>query len=311
MATIADVARRASVSKMTVSRVINHPEKVSAEVREVVEQIIKEINYKPNRAAKELVSDRTYGVQFLILDDIEKVEPNYAYLLLHLAEEFQNRGYTMEISYEHRKSSNAEAIIVTGWSEEQLPIFESMDVPVILYGLTPDDSNLPYIDVNNKLGLEMSTQYLLDLGYDDVVFVGIQNGRPFELEREKGYELVMKRSGLNATKYFAPNSSAATENIIKKLDFPENTGFVCATDRIALGVLRALGRKDSIPEKYGVVGFDGLFIDRITSPQLTTIRQPLEKISRMIADELVNLIEDKPCVSKVVAPDLIVRESTR
>ena len=81
MVNLADVAHQVHVSKMTVSRVINHPEKVSAEVRESVMAAIDLIGYQPNRIAKALVNHQNYVIQFLVLEDIVTVEPNYAILL--------------------------------------------------------------------------------------------------------------------------------------------------------------------------------------------------------------------------------------
>ena len=92
---------------------------------------------------------------------------------------------------------------------------------------------------------------------------------------------------------------------------PENTGIVCATDRIALGVVRSLGRNHGIPDKYGVVGFDGVFIDQITSPQLTTIRQPFEQIAQALVDNLFLQLNNGELGMQRLAPDLIIRDTTR
>jgi len=65
MATLNDVAKKANVSKMTVSRVINHPEQVTDELKTLVIQAMKELNYRPNTAARALVNNRTLVIKFL------------------------------------------------------------------------------------------------------------------------------------------------------------------------------------------------------------------------------------------------------
>jgi len=115
MVNLADVAHQAHVSKMTVSRVINHPEKVSTEVRTAVMAAIELIGYQPNRIAKALVNHQNYVIQFLVLEDVVTVEPNYAILLLHLADVLNQKGYTLEISTTITDNDHIDGIIVSGW----------------------------------------------------------------------------------------------------------------------------------------------------------------------------------------------------
>ena len=79
MTNLNDVARNAHVSKMTVSRVINHPERVSDELKELVEKAIQDVGYEPNRMAKALVNKRHYVIRFLLLEDVTTVEPIDSY----------------------------------------------------------------------------------------------------------------------------------------------------------------------------------------------------------------------------------------
>ena len=77
MVNLNDVAQKAHVSKMTVSRVINHPDQVSPELMRLVQQAIKAVGYVPNQVARALVNQRQYVVRFLLLEDVTTVEPNY------------------------------------------------------------------------------------------------------------------------------------------------------------------------------------------------------------------------------------------
>ena len=75
MATLSDVAKRANVSKMTVSRVINHPEQVTTELKKLVYQAMQELNYHPNIAAKALVTNRSQIIKLYILEELDTTEP--------------------------------------------------------------------------------------------------------------------------------------------------------------------------------------------------------------------------------------------
>ncbi|WP_278848745.1 LacI family DNA-binding transcriptional regulator [Leuconostoc lactis] len=313
MANLADVAHRAHVSKMTVSRVINHPEKVSKEVRDAVRAAIEAVGYQPNRMAQALVTNRHYVIEFLVLEDVVTVEPNYAILLLQLADLLNKKGYTLQISTKIQNNHQIDGVIVSGWRHADLAALEALNVPVVLYGESPLDHDMAFVDSDNRLGTTLATQHLIQAGYDKIIYIGMQVDLPFMREREQGYLATMAANKRVSRVYSVANHSHEAERLIDNLmpHLPENTGIVCATDRIALGVVRALGRNHGIPDKYGVVGFDGVFIDQITSPQLTTIRQPFEQIAQALVDNLFLQLNNGELGMQRLAPDLIIRDTTR
>ena len=313
MANLADVAHRAHVSKMTVSRVINHPEKVSKEVRDAVHAAIEAVGYQPNRMAQALVTNRHYVIEFLVLEDVVTVEPNYAILLLQLADLLNKKGYTLQISTKIQNNHQIDGVIVSGWRHADLAALEALNVPVVLYGESPLDHDMAFVDSDNRLGTTLATQHLIQAGYDKIIYIGMQVDLPFMREREQGHLATMAANKRVSRVYTVANHSHEAERLIDNLmpHLPENTGIVCATDRIALGVVRALGRNHGIPDKYGVVGFDGVFIDQITSPQLTTIRQPFEQIAQALVDNLFLQLNNGELGMQRLAPDLIIRDTTR
>ena len=84
MTTLSDVAKKANVSKMTVSRVINHPQQVTPELRKIVEKAMEQLNYHPNSVASALAHNRTNVVKLVILEDIDTTEPYYMNLLCRM-----------------------------------------------------------------------------------------------------------------------------------------------------------------------------------------------------------------------------------
>ena len=87
---------------------------------------------------------------------------------------------------------------------------------------------------------------------------------------------------------------------------------MAGSDRIALGLLRAAQALGFVVgEEIGIVGFDGVFIDQLAEPQLTTIRQPMPGIAEALTQGILALIENRPAESVLLEPELIIRESTR
>ncbi|MFN2747989.1 MULTISPECIES: LacI family DNA-binding transcriptional regulator [Bacillus] len=315
MATLSDVAKRANVSKMTVSRVINHPETVTDELKELVHSAMKELNYIPNYAARALVQNRTQVVKLLILEEMDTTEPYYMNLLTGISRELDRHHYALQLVT--RKSLNigqCDGIIATGLRRADYEgLIKAFEKPVVVFG--QNEMGYDFIDVNNEKGAFMATRHVIGLGARDVVFFGIDLDEPFERSREKGYLEAMKGCSGQANIVRMENSSKKAERcareVLPALGSP--AAVVCASDRIAIGVIRAvqaLGKR--IPEDVLVTGFDGVFLDRISSPRLTTVRQPVVEMGEACAATLLKKINEDGAVqgNQFFEPELIVREST-
>ncbi|KAI3473569.1 hypothetical protein Pfo_031469 [Paulownia fortunei] len=290
---------------MTVSRVINHPDQVSPELMTLVQQAIEAVGYVPNQVARALVNQRHYVIRFLLLEDVATVEPNYAKLLIRLAHNLQQKGYTLEISLDiTAETQSIDGIIVSGWRQEDLLKLQTLDVPVTLYGAAPPNCPLSSVDVDNRAGIEKATEYMWRQGYRDIYYIGLSLDLPFAKQREAGYRSVMAQKGGRVNRY-------ASNELNAQFELP--TAIVCATDRIALGVLRAVQRVYHIPRECGVIGFDGVFIDQLTQPQLTTVRQPFALIAEKIVAQIISQIESENTLeveNTSILPDIVVRETT-
>ena len=189
-----------------------------------------------------------------------------------------------------------------------------IEKPVILFG--ENLHGYDFVDTNNKEGGILSTRYALSLGYDKVVFVGIDLKEAFEYSRERGYIQVMQESLREPEIVRVENHSHKSQEMLQKNweKYPQNTAFVCASDRIAVGIERAIQEKGaSIPDDYGIIGYDGIFLDQVVSPRLTTIRQDVAKLGEICGEMLLNKIEQKGKKQgfKLLDPMLVKRETTR
>ncbi|MGX7350855.1 LacI family transcriptional regulator [Enterococcus canis] len=315
MATLTDVAKKANVSKMTVSRVINHPEQVTDELKELVYAAMEELDYHPNIAAKALVTNRSQIIKLYILEELDTTEPYYMNLLMGIAKAVGKAHYSLQLVTKDGVDRGAcDGYILTGFRQEDFDWIRGLKKPVVLFG--ENDQNIDFVDSDNHYGTAIATKYALEAGYQQVIFIGIDVNEPFETAREAGYQEVMTAAGLPAQIYHLPNRSTKSEHFIAQYweNLNQNTCFVCSSDRLALGVERGLQSCGAdIPQDFGIIGFDGVFLDQVSSPKLTTMKQPIIEMGEACGEMLVKKIEDNGATQGYhrFLPELIVRESTR
>jgi len=116
--------------------------------------------------------------------------------------------------------------------------------------------------------------------------------------------------------YRVSNHSHEAQKVIKEHfnSFKKDTCFICASDRIAVGVVRQLLKEGAkLPADFGVIGYDGVFLNQVSNPQLTTVKQPILKMGELLAEMLLQKIDQSgsPQGEIMLEPDLIRRGSTR
>ncbi|EUJ25820.1 Catabolite control protein [Listeria grayi] len=315
MVTLTDVAKKANVSKMTVSRVINHPELVTDELKKLVFDAMHELNYRPNAAAKALANNRTQIIKFFILEEMDTTEPYYMNLLMGIAQELDKHQYSMQLVTKNAFDIGVcDGYIITGFREKDLEWIEKLEAPVVLFG--ENRYGIDYIDTNNEEGTRISTEYALAQKYQHIIYIGIDINEAFEFSREAGYVNAMQAHGLVPTIHRFDNHSRYAAKFIEDNwgMWEQNTCFVCSSDRLALGIERGLIKMDgNVPEQFGVIGFDGVFLDQIGSPQLTTVKQPIMDMGAACVTMLLSKMNQNNARQgyKRFEPQLIKRGSTR
>ncbi|MFT8949948.1 MAG: LacI family DNA-binding transcriptional regulator [Liquorilactobacillus hordei] len=308
MITLTDVAKRAHVSTMTVSRVLHHPEQVSEEIRLSVQNAISELGYKPSRVGQALSKQRQFVIQFLILEDVKKVDPYYAKLLLYIADFLRNEGYTLEINHDATyHASQVDGTFVSGARKSDLKMLTELPYPIVSYGKVGQE--IPYVDIDNAKGIFMITKYLISVGYQNIIYIGLNLKEDFSLERKKGYETAIIENKRKAHIFMINNDEHEAAALVNQLDLKEKTAIVSATDRIAIGVLQRI-QECGIAD-VGVTGFDGVFISQFSLHKLTTVEQPLKEIARTMVEMMLKLINKENVKSTLIKPRIIIGETTR
>ena len=184
--------------------------------------------------------------------------------------------------------------------------------PVVLFG--ENSEGYDYVDSDNEYGTAKATQYALERDYQTIIYIGIEVDEPFEISRETGYLSVMKEVDLPSKILRFPNHSTEVERYMTEnwADFTDKTCFVCSSDRLALGAVRGIiNAGGHLPEEFGVIGFDGVFLDQISSPKLTTIKQDIIRMGEVCGEMLLKN-RRKRGESRLSSffPELVIRETT-
>lgn len=302
MATLMDVAKRANVSKMTVSRVINHPDMVTNELKQLVYQAMRELDYHPNLIAKALVNNSTRIVKLCILEDIDTTEPYYMNLMVGIAKTLDLHQYSLQlVTRRNFDIGNCDGYIITGMRKADLDWIKKLDKPVIMFG--ENRYGLDYVDTNNKAGTYKMAKLVLERGYEHLVYIGIDSKESFEYSREAGYIQQVQENQMIPELYrFENHSHLAEEFITKHWDEIEpNTAFICASDRLAMGIERGISRcGGDIPGDYGVTGFDGVFLSQVASPKITTVKQSIIEMGSACGENLLDKINSKAAQGNLI-----------
>jgi DNA-binding LacI/PurR family transcriptional regulator len=328
---MSDVAVRAGVSHQTVSRVINGHPHVAAATRERVQRAIEELGYRPNTAARALVtgSTRTLG---LVTSHINQYGP--AKTLLGLEQAARAAGYSLSVAILDEDSEGAmreavdrfvaqsvDAVVALstyGQAVEALARFVA-PVPLIAVQVGHDPAR-PTVWVDQEVGAALATRHLLQLGHRTVQHV---TGPQDSLEargRMLGWrrELVAAGAPVPGVLYgnWWPSSGhAAGRELAARLraGLPGDpvTAVFVANDQMALGVLNALHDEGlSVPGDISVVGFDDVPEAAYYTPPLTTVRQDFAELGRRGVQLVLARLRGEEFSAEPVMPQLVVRGST-
>lgn len=318
MVTLKDIATAANVSMITVSRVVNTPDKVKPATRRKIEKIMEELRYIPNSAAKNLATKRAGVIDVYIPENIDLSNPFVMHFISGISETLSKQMYSFLICRNIENEHICDGYIVTGLLKNEINDFykyaHNYNRPVVLFGHT----HLPEvdcIDVDNIAGAKMAAEYLLNMGHKRLAMINVDEDKDYTADRLTGFQQAVKEHDLpveDMTVISTPNNFDGGYQAAKKLLRQRNfSGVFCATDTIALGVSNAITEAGlKIPKDISIVGFDGLGHHLLNTPKLTTIQQPIFKIGSMLAQTLLNKLNgEKRRTAELVEPQLIIEDS--
>ncbi len=316
MATLKSIAKATGYSVITVSRVINTPEKVKESTRKIIEAEIERQNFRPNILARALVQNRTNIIFVYIPPDIEAINPFFLHVVSGIGEVLGEKGFSLLLKRTWYNNEDCDGCIFMGLSgADEAKVYELSKVkPVCVFGYV---EGVTSVDVDNYQGLLLMTNHVLSKGYKKITYLGIDESRRFIRQREKGFNeaILSKKDKLTVNYLYAKNNEKSAYKVVgNSLELgiiPEV--IVCATDDMAIGAIRAIKEKGmEVPRDIAVTGFDGLGTQEVAHPRLTTIHQPIYEAGKALANRIILLSENKnnlPVKHTFIKTDILHRES--
>jgi len=313
--------------------VINDKPGVSSSKREKVLTVIKELNYKPNSAARKLGLKRTNTIGVLVNDlsdvfyseyvrKIDKIFTNQ----LHYGALYctTNKHTPQKVNYLEQLNKTVDGYIFLGEeviSKEELRILHKDGEKFVGIG-----TNLTYeggmmIDINNFEASYTIVEYLIELGHKNIMYVTSQSQRIEFSERFMGYQQALIDHEIPSQEFFAigftqGDATDIAKEVSQSAIKNDITAIVCFNDIAAIGLIDGLiDLGYDVPKDFSVVGFDdfqGSFQTANDIPRITTMRQPNDEMASYGVNGLYNMIiNNEKGKSKIFACELIIGGSTK
>jgi DNA-binding LacI/PurR family transcriptional regulator len=326
---MADVAARAGVSHQTVSRVINRHPSVAPLTRARVEQAIAELGYRPNIAARALVtgSTRTIG---LVTVNINQYGP--AQTMIGLERAARAAGYSLSVAILDHPTAEAmrdavdsfvaqsvDAVVALSTYDDAAAALSAIVSPVPLVTVQAGaGEDRPAVGVDQEAGARLATRHLLSLGHRTVHHVAGPEASQEARGRVVGWRAELVAAGAPVPELlrgdWTPSSGYAAGKELAARMRAEGGGVTAVflgNDQMALGLLTALHEEGlSVPGDVSVVGFDDLPEAPYFSPPLTTVRQDFAELGRRGVQLLLARLRGEELHLDAVPPELLVRSST-
>jgi len=323
---MADVARLAGVSHQTVSRVLNGHPNVSATTKASVLAAIRDLGYRPNVAARTLVTGKTnvlgvisfdttlYGPASMLYGIERAARPGGYFVAIASLPSFDRTSLTTAV--ERFLGQNVAGIIAVAPQTGAVEVLAGLavGVPLVAVGCRTG-APLPSVKIDNVAGAVLATRHLLDLGHQTVHHIGGPGNWQDARDRITGWRQALRAAGAPVPEMPRGDWSARSgyEAGRRLAARPEVTAVFCANDPMAVGFLRATaeaGRR--VPQDISVVGFDDVPEAAYFSPPLTTVRQDFGALGEGALHLLMSQITaggEAPSPPPI-PPELVVRSST-
>jgi LacI family transcriptional regulator len=326
--TMADVAREAGVSLMTVSRVVNRKGDVSPDTQRRVLEIIERLGYRPSGIARGLATQRTRTLGLVIPDvanaffasvargaESQAYSQDYNVFLCNTNEDPQREVDALQSLDEKRV--DGVVLCSSRLGEDELQRLLSRHPAVVLVNRLFDGGDVGTVMIDDERGGRLATQHLLQTGHRAIGFLAGPTASYSGRQRAKGYRAALAEAGVSGgadwVRHCAPTvdgGQGAARGLLTAQ--PELTALVCYNDLVAVGALQAcaeLGRP--VPADVALVGYDDIPLAELVAPPLTTCRVPGDELGQravqLLLDQIGGMKEQGERV--VLRPELIVRAS--
>lgn len=327
---LADIAEVLNVSKVTVSKALSDKDGVSDELRAKIKKVAAEMGYRQNSIARSLRDGYTYNIGVLVPEVyVEMYQSFYWDLYQNVLNALTKKSYygIIEIIAKEDEGRNSiprmiqdskvDGIIIMGqFKKEYVEHLNKLDdVPLVFLDSYDKHSDYDTVTSDNYYGMYLLTDYLIEIGHKDIVFVGNPHATSSIQDRFLGFTKALIENNIE----YASNMYISDREIGKKdLDFelPEKmpTAFVCNCDAVANMVIKKLQDKGlSVPEDVSVVGFDNYLNTGISNLGITTFEVDMKTMADTAVEVILKKIHktDYKPARRIISGKIIIRDTVK
>jgi len=327
--TIKDIARLAGVSHTTVSRALNDSPLITGETKERIRAIAAELDYSPNFSAKSLVLDRSYNLGLFFTTLSQGTSAGFFYEAIRgvnsvIQDRYQLivKGIDDYTSFHAITRKSFDGIIVVSQSEEDQPFIEhaaAKGIPLVVLNRPVETAGVLNVLSDEEQGAFHAASYLIGEGHRQIAIIEGRAGFQSAQDRKNGFERALVHHNVDINphhrypgRYDLESGYMAMRQFLQLAVRP--TAVFSCNDEMALGAMKAVSEADmQVPRDISVIGFDDTVFAAYVNPALTTVRRPIEQISKVGAMRLLGNIENKLHQTEQVRikTELIIRESVQ
>ncbi|BDG34872.1 LacI family DNA-binding transcriptional regulator [Saccharococcus caldoxylosilyticus] len=333
MTTIKDIAKVAGVSITTVSRALNGYSDVNEKTRQKIIEIAKQLNYSPNTLARGLVMNKSKTIGLLVSGlTRESAKDNFTFEVLAGVNQYVSEvDYDMVLfsttSTKQREKTytqlcrerRVDGAILQGIRSDDPYLQEVVesDIPCVLIDIPIESETVGYVTTDNVLGAKKAVEHLISLGHKNIAMINGYSYAFVSEQRLKGFKEALLEAGLPIHEEWIADGEFREDNAEREAlrlltNYPHITAFFCASDLMALGVIKAakrLGKR--IPDDVAIIGYDDIILASYATPPLSTIAQNKFAMGYEAAKLLIHMLEGKATSHvKILETELKIREST-
>lgn len=324
------LASKLGLSISTISRALaDHPD-VSIETKVRVREMADSINYVPNALARRLQKGRCDAIALVLPGGPEQFDdPFFLELISGVGSRLAERGLDLVLrsaapgpaelnTYRDLvDGKRCDGVIVPRkrLQDPRIGYLSHRGMPFVAFTPPIPGEKYPYLAVENHVGGSVPARHLVDLGHRKIVLLHLKDPFLASSARIEGFRRVMEEAGLASMvmsrAIHEDDGYQAVRELLSEPDPP--TGILCATDRMAIGALRAVARSGlRCPEDISVIGYGNQSFAAYTNPPLTTVHYPTYSMGRRAVDLVCRAIdgEDVLHLSETWTLELVVRGST-
>ncbi len=327
---IYDVAKKAGLSVVTVSRVLNNSSTVRDYNRQKVLKAMEELDYKPNAAARSLAKGDT-GMIGLILPTIDDpfmsqvlfaveraAREKGMFLVTAFAPGCEEPGYANPVSLFRENRVDGILILSPVKNEEYILELKKNGFPFVLLDQHHSAVQAPSVTVDNFYGGYQATARLIAAGFKRIAHISGSDIYESSAQRLEGYKQALRDHGLEIAEELIASGNftiaggyEALAGWIERGQLPE--AVFAADDNTAFGVIDAARKfRISIPAELSVIGYDDHPFGSMLHPALSTVRQPTPELGKQGVELLLNVLSGKVkrAVTITLKPEVVLRDTT-